>query len=269
MTPKALEALEVAIRQHIPGFEVRYKEASSFMKFLGQLTSLFNPRFMSEFTTTWGSTVYFPSRILYLVSPQASFITLAHEFVHLWDGKEHGWRFRFSYATPQIYALAPLFLHAVIGSIWPLLVLLGCYAVASSMARRTATLAWGVLVLGVLAALVLSLFFTGLYTFLLLAGVILLGPWPSKSRTQWELRGYGMNVALYTWFRGSAVEDLVIDGITKQFTGPSYWYMSRDAEHVRSSLRATGMGALGGNLVETPYRVVHEILVEHGFVGRT
>lgn len=269
MTPQALEALEAAIHQHVPGFEVQFKDESKIMKVLGQLSCLFNPHFMSDFTTTWGSKVYFPSRAHYTANPQASFSTLAHEFVHLWDGKEHGWRFRFSYAAPQVYALAPLLLHAFIGSIWPLLLVLGCYAVASAIARRSTVFAWGLFGVGLLSAIILSIILSGLSSFLFIAGVLLLGPWPSKDRTKWELRGYGMNIALHTWSSARAVDDAVIDGITKQFTGSNYWFMSRDRAAVQSSLRATGMSASGGDLVETPYRVVYGILIEHGLVRRS
>jgi hypothetical protein len=269
MTPEALTSLEAAVLEHIPGFSIRYKDESNLMKILGQLTRLFNPRFMSDFTTTWGSKVYFPNRAAYSTQSRESFITLAHEFVHLWDGKQHGLGFRASYSIPQIFALVLLLIHVLL-SPWPSLVLVATYAFVSiAVAKASAHAAWGLLGIGVLGSLVLSAVLTGWGALLFAGGVAALGPWPSKNRTKWELRGYGMNIALYTWSRNRVVEDVVIEGISKQFTGPNYWFMSRNAVHVQSSLRATSMRALAGNFKgvdETPYSVVHRVLVEHQLV---
>lgn len=269
MTPAALESLELAIRQHVPEFEVRYKDESTLMKGMGHLSRVFNPRFMADFTTTWGSKVYFPSRAFYTANSLASFVTLAHEFVHLWDGKEQGLKFQVRYALPQALALIPLLLHALLVSPWPLAVVMASYTLSSFVANRFAVMAWLLLGIGAFAAIVLAIIFTGWYTALLVAGVVMLGPWPSKGRTKAELRGYGMNVAFYTWVRGRLVEDVVIQGISKQFTGPNYWFMSRSPVGIQSTLRATSMRALAGNLVEMPYSVVHGILVQHGLVRRS
>lgn len=266
MTPQALATLETTIGQLIPGFEIRYKDESKLMKTLGHLTRLFNPRFMSDFTTTWGSHVYFPNRAGYAERPSESFITLAHEFVHLFDGKEQGFKFRLSYAIPQAIGAALLLLHAFLGNMFPLLVVLASFLVGLTLAKRSQALGWVAVGLGGLVALVLTFMLTGWLSLLFVGGVVLLGPWPSKGRTKSELRGYGMNIALYTWARGRLVEDVVIDGITKQFTGPNYWFMSRNAESIKSALRAVSMRALAGNITEMPYVVVQQILAKHDLV---
>ncbi len=266
MTPQALTSLETTIQGMIPGFELRYKNESKLMKALGHATRLFNPRFMTEFTTTWGSHVYFPNRAGYEERPSESFMTLAHEFVHLYDSKEQGIKFRLTYALPQAIGAVLLVLHAIVGNPFPLLVILAAFVSGSILAKRSPTLGWGAVAVGGLLAVILTFTLTGWLSLLFVAGAVLLGPWPSRGRTKSELRGYGMNIALYTWARGRLVEDVVIDGIAKQFTGPNYWFMSRNAENVESSLRAVSMRALAGNLTEMPYVLVQQILAKHGLV---
>lgn len=266
MTPQALASLETTIRELIPGFELRYKDQSKFMKALGCATRLFNPQFMTDFTTTWGSHVYFPSRASYEERPSESFVTLAHEFVHLYDENAQGFKFRLSYAMPQALGAVVLLIHALVGSAVPLVVTLASFLAASLLAKRSLIAAWATLAVGGLLALILTYSLTGWLTLLFLAGLAMLGPWPSRGRTKSELRGYGMNVALYTWTRGAMVEDVVIDGITKQFTGPNYWFMSRNAEKVKSALRAVSMRALAGNITEMPYVLVQQTLAKYGLV---
>lgn len=94
-------------------FSVRPKGESALMGFIGAIL-FFNPSFMTNYTTTLGSTVYFPDN--YAPSDDAA-RTLAHEGWHVHQAKHIG-RIRFSlaYMFPQI--LAPLALLAVFAIWW-------------------------------------------------------------------------------------------------------------------------------------------------------
>ena len=98
------------------GIRVKFKDESPFMKMLGLLL-FFNPRFMSSFTTTIGSTVYFPSRIWLENRKDSAARVLAHELVHVADATEAGSIvFSYCYLLPQTLAL--LSLLAIVGSMW-------------------------------------------------------------------------------------------------------------------------------------------------------
>ncbi len=89
-------------------FEVKYKDKSTFMKILGYIL-FFNKAFMTSFTTTVGSTVYFPSEAGLEKRGNGAMSTLAHEYQHVKDADSvTGVVFGFAYLIPQI--LAPLML---------------------------------------------------------------------------------------------------------------------------------------------------------------
>ena len=106
-----LVLLEHQIKQAIPGFEVRWKnkgKGSGWQKFIGILM-FFNRGYMKDFISTFFPYVYWPTEEGYRKDARRSFKTLAHEYVHLWDDKEHrGW-FAFSYILPHWVALLSLF----------------------------------------------------------------------------------------------------------------------------------------------------------------
>ena len=85
------------------GVKIAFKDTSAFMKFLG-LLMFFNPRFMTNYVTTIGKTIYFPTQERFLVSPVSTAATLAHELVHVLDSKRNPF-FAISYLMPQIFAL--------------------------------------------------------------------------------------------------------------------------------------------------------------------
>ena len=92
-------------------FEVKFKDESPFMRFLGKVL-FFNKRF-SQFTTTVGKTIYFPSRAHLENSPVSSTSTLLHELVHVSDRNKLTFPlFGLLYLSPQIFFLLclPLFL---------------------------------------------------------------------------------------------------------------------------------------------------------------
>jgi UPF0716 family protein affecting phage T7 exclusion len=103
-------------RADIPGFRLAYKDGSPFMRFLGRIL-FFAPGFMTDYTTTIGTTVYFPSYASVQADRDSAAETLAHEYVHLWDHKRLGIRFQLSYLYPQIFAAGSLL--AFLAFLWP------------------------------------------------------------------------------------------------------------------------------------------------------
>lgn len=108
----SFQDLVLEAQKKFPDLQVKYKDQSSFMKVLGTLM-FFNKSFMTDYTTTIGSTVYFPTQSFVQVRPVSASMILLHELVHVHDANK--WTrpvFSFLYLTPQILALLclPLFL---------------------------------------------------------------------------------------------------------------------------------------------------------------
>jgi len=103
--------------KEIPGFQVKFKNESWTSKVLGFLTWPFNKRYMQDFTTTRGKTVFFPSRKWMLDRQMVAAKVLAHELVHLWDRKHRNFiTHECWYMFPQILALFSLL--ALFGGSW-------------------------------------------------------------------------------------------------------------------------------------------------------
>ena len=103
------------------GLQVGYKDESLFMKILGKIL-FFNPKFMTNYTTTIGKTVYFANRKWVQENEDSAAHVLAHELVHISDSEEAGSvLFSYTYLFPQILAL--LSLLAIWSSLWWLLCL--------------------------------------------------------------------------------------------------------------------------------------------------
>lgn len=101
--------------------KVRFKNESILMRVLG-IILFFNPDFMTNYTTTIGNTVYFPSKEWLESRKTSAAAVLAHELVHIQDSKEAGLIvFSYTYLVPQIFALLSLF--AIFSSWWWLLCL--------------------------------------------------------------------------------------------------------------------------------------------------
>src|ERR1041384_6490864 len=114
-----LDLFEAELRHANPDFQVRFKDESRLQRFLGFILYPLNPNFLSTYTTTLGSHVYFPSREYYVKDPERSLTILAHEFVHIYDS-ERDTLFRLKYLLPQAFILLPLMLYAVLawGHAW-------------------------------------------------------------------------------------------------------------------------------------------------------
>jgi len=99
--------LVTALRQEIPGFEIRYKNESKLMKFLGFIL-FFNKHFMTKFTTTLFKKVYFPNRSYVTKNNHRdAYFILRHEAVHLRDAKRFPILFQLTYllVLPMIFSL--------------------------------------------------------------------------------------------------------------------------------------------------------------------
>jgi hypothetical protein len=108
----AFQDLVTAAQKYFPDLQIKYKDQSWFMKLLGTIM-FFNKAFMTNYTTTIGSTVYFPSESFVKARPVSAAVVLLHEIVHVNDAhKISKPLFGFLYLTPQILALLclPLFL---------------------------------------------------------------------------------------------------------------------------------------------------------------
>ncbi len=211
-----LRQLTERITERVPGFEIRYKDESGFMQFLGYMLWLFNREFMTRFTTTIGTKVYFPSRAVVNARPRAYWKTLAHEYVHILDYQDHKAWFTVSYLLPQLGAvLAVLAIGAVISP----------------------------------------------WFFLSLVAIIALAPWPSPWRTDWEMRGYTMSLAVNYWRYGS-VSEYTKEWIGGHFWGWNYYKMAWRKNKVRKGIdRAVDRIVTGGVLTDGPaYRDVLDVL---------
>jgi len=96
------------LQEKMPDLKVKYKNTSTLMKVISYIL-FFNKNFMTSFTTTLGSTIYFPSEEYVKKNEMGAVLTLAHEYVHAKDAKSiSGFLFSFLYLLPL--SLAPLML---------------------------------------------------------------------------------------------------------------------------------------------------------------
>lgn len=104
---QSFDALVNVIKRRVPDFQIKFKDESPFMKFLGKLL-FFNKGFMTTYTTTIGKTVYFPERAKFEANRGRYFKTLCHEYVHVMDYVQRPVRFILGYMFPQVLALLSL-----------------------------------------------------------------------------------------------------------------------------------------------------------------
>jgi hypothetical protein len=123
----------------VPGFSIQFKNESAWMKLLGFFSRPFNPKFMTDYTTTSNVTVYFPTKQNLLDNQQEYTEVLAHELVHMKERQAQGlvW-YTLRYAFPQIFAALSIFAFLAFWSPWFLLFLifLLCLAPLPSPGRR-------------------------------------------------------------------------------------------------------------------------------------
>lgn len=107
----SFQDLVTKAQTYFPDFQVKYKNESPLMKLIGKIM-FFNKGFMTDYTTTLGSTVYFPTETIVRVRPVSAAAVLLHELVHVSDAKKLSKPlFGFLYLSPQVWALLciPLF----------------------------------------------------------------------------------------------------------------------------------------------------------------
>lgn len=98
----SFQNLVIAAREYFPNLQIKYKNESWLMRLISKLF-FFSPGFMTEYTTTIGDTIYFPSEKFIKLHPVSSSVVLLHELVHLHDQKKIGKiPFVVSYLFPQI-----------------------------------------------------------------------------------------------------------------------------------------------------------------------
>jgi len=184
-------------------FQVKFKDESTLMKFIGFLM-FFNKAFMTGFITTIGRTVYWPSKkSLEGRNERGAITTLAHEYQHAKDANNRTTiLFSLAYLFPQILAL-PGVLLTLASPVWVTLMVLG-----------TLTWTWWLLPF--------------LFTLLFLA------PIPAPWRAHYELKGYTMSLFANNEFLKEAgytkeqrIERLKnqIESKNSQFTNGNYYFM--------------------------------------------
>lgn len=124
ITSPRLRKMVVLCRDEVPGFTIKFKNRSLWMKFLGLFAMLFNNRFMSSFTTTTGRTVYIATEELFLAHQDSYAQTLAHELEHLIERQKEGTFYNaLRYLFPQILVVFALLAVLAIWNLWFLLAL--------------------------------------------------------------------------------------------------------------------------------------------------
>lgn len=81
------DVLVEASKTFFPDLQIKYKDQSWLMKLIG-LVLFFNKDFMNTYSTTIGSSIYFPSREFVEKNQRSVQITLMHELVHMHDAKK-------------------------------------------------------------------------------------------------------------------------------------------------------------------------------------
>lgn len=99
----------------IPGIQVKYKDQSTFMKVLSYVL-FFNRGFMTDYITSIGSTMYFPSAQYIENDPIDNTVVMLHEIVHIEDEQNsNSILFGFLYLLPQLLALLFIPLLFIVG----------------------------------------------------------------------------------------------------------------------------------------------------------
>jgi hypothetical protein len=269
MDPGLLDLFEAELRRVVPELRVKFKDETPFQRFLGVLASPFNATYLTTSTTTFGNTVYFPSRAHYTAKPLSSLSVLAHEFVHIYDSQKDR-LFQVKYAFPQALTVLPMMVYALLAGrhAWIALLPLVGYIVGVLLAKKSEFLLVLAFTLGVTSMAFFGWVFTGWKILVMLSSFGFLGPWASSWRTGYELRGYGMAIAVVQWVTGKQ-DKKYQDSIANQFTGSRYLYMCRDRAYIERTLEATRQQAEIGALENvSPYSIVYSFLYAHQLLYR-
>lgn len=106
-----------------PRAEIKFKDESRFMWLLSKLL-FFTKGFMTDYTTTIGTTVYFPSKDWLEKNYRNALETVMHEYIHMWDSAHASLGyFEFTYLFPQIGVVGTILSIMAIWNTWFLLFL--------------------------------------------------------------------------------------------------------------------------------------------------
>ncbi len=101
----SFQNLVQAAQKYFPDLQVKYKDQSALMKFIGTLL-FFNKEFMTQYATTIGSTIYFPTETFTKAHPISSATIFLHELIHINDSKKITKPFfSFLYIFPQVLSI--------------------------------------------------------------------------------------------------------------------------------------------------------------------
>ena len=120
--------VEYANLKGVP-LRVAFKSETWWMKLIAFFLKPVNPKFLTDYITTIGSTIYYPSPGYVHDNADSAFRVACHEFVHAWDSiQKGGFWFSFSYLFPQIlFVLAPF---GFLAFVWKWFALLFLFALA-------------------------------------------------------------------------------------------------------------------------------------------
>ena len=103
-------AITAKITQHFPQAKLLTKDTSPLMKFFGSLL-FFTPAFMTDYLTTVGFNIYYPSQSWVDTHPIQAAVCLLHELVHVHDATKLSRPvFSFLYLIPLILVIPAAFL---------------------------------------------------------------------------------------------------------------------------------------------------------------
>jgi hypothetical protein len=120
---QSFDTLANTIKGRVPGFQIKFKNESPFMKFLGKIM-FFNKSFMTNYVTTIGKTIYFTDRKEFEKNRGSYFKTLCHEYVHVMDYVQRPICFILGYIFPQFLSIFSLGAILAVINPWFLLFLL-------------------------------------------------------------------------------------------------------------------------------------------------
>ena len=118
---------EIAQKHSKKQIQIKLKKNSKLMKAIGWFFDItkINQKFMTNYVTTIGNTIYFPEKLLMSENEISILEIMAHECIHIKDSNKFGLFFILSYLGPQIFAiLSILSLVAIFASKFWLLFLL-------------------------------------------------------------------------------------------------------------------------------------------------
>ena len=232
------------------GAAYRFKKDRLDAKVVAFYTKPFNPKYMTDITTTnhphtdFGSTAAEDDWRMAKIE--------FHENVHKWDADGRVLAFSLQYGYPQVLAI-PFALAAVaaagrLGWLSLLVSLVGLHigliAGHRNLDKDGVMTKKGLTLFGVAAGISALALFAGTivgggwWSTLWLGAVTFLSPVPFKAtwRRDYEIRGYVASM-YQEWLRHGDLRQDIIDYYILQFTGPTYFFMEPNREMVRDEFK--------------------------------